>query len=207
MTPPRTASDIPLRHVVRSATIDEDEAAADWTREEFQDAVRPLVPRLYRLCLALSDEPAQAEDLLQASLIRGYQRRAKFSGTGTLLGWLCQIVRNEHVDHRRKEARRRGLFDTARDCADLVVQAVTRSTTEPEEWICDTDAASFLLDCLREVPEVYRVVLVLCDVEEMSHAEAAEVLGVPTGTIKSRQMRGRRLLRKAYQKQDGKGAT
>ncbi len=209
MTSPRSASDLPLAPSARQIGLVSGELpTADWTREQFHEAVTPLVPRLFRLALALSGDESQAEDLLQAGLIRAYRRRSSFLGSGSLLGWLCQIVRNEHIDHRRKEARRRSLFDAARECADFLVEAVARSTTDPEEWICETDAASHLLACLQEVPEVYRVVLVLCDIEEMSHSEAAEVLGIPTGTVKSRQLRGRRHLKKAYQRQgNGKGGA
>ena len=125
--------------------------ARDWSRNEFEQAVTPLVPR--RLCLVLSDDTAQAEDLLQASLIRAYRHRAGFLGTGTLLGWPCRIARNEHIEHRRKEVRRKTLFEAAKECAELAVQAVSRRTIDPEAWICSSDAAAYLVECLREVSE------------------------------------------------------
>lgn len=173
--------------------------AAEWTREEFSREIQPLMPRLFRLALALSRDETVAEDLLQSSLVRAYVRRSSFAGTGSLFGWLCQIVRHTHADRCRTEARRRGIFEAARESLQLLADAF-EAQRDPEEWVCDNDSAEHLLSCLRKVPEKYKVVLVLCDLEEMTHAEAAEALGLPLGTIKSRQSRGRALLRRAYER-------
>lgn len=206
MTSPRSAADAPAVLEVAGPAPDTKRApAAEWTREEFQEVVAPLIPRLYRLCLALSRNEALAEDLLQTSLVRAYVRRASFAGTGTFFGWLCQIARNAYSDHCRTEARRRTLFDAAKDYVEALTDSILPSETDPEEWICDSDSAAHLLQCLRGVPETYRVVLLLCDIEEMTHAQAAEALSLPIGTVKSRQMRGRRVLRKLYERHVAEG--
>jgi RNA polymerase sigma-70 factor (ECF subfamily) len=203
---PRSVAEAPPATDVSAAEGGTQAGAAEWSREDFSRAIQPLMPRLYRLALALSRDVSVAEDVLQSSLVRAYVRRASFSGTGSLFGWLCQIVRHTHADRCRTEARRRGIFEAARDSLQLLADAF-QPDRDPEEWACDNDSAEHLLACLRQVPEKYRVVLVLCDLEELTHAEAAEALGLPIGTIKSRQSRGRAMLRRAYERHNDEGGN
>lgn len=208
MTSPRTATDLQLVGSIETQERASLPSAATWdSREAFHREVTPLIPRLYRLCLTLSRDDTTAEDLLQTSLVRAYVRREDFAGRGSFFGWLCQIVRNSHNDYCRTEARRRTIFEAAREGLEALTSVFVEGP-DPEESVCEADSANQLLDCLRRIPANYSVVLLLCDVEDMTHQEAATALGVPLGTIKSRQTRGRKMLRKAYERRAGlKGAT
>jgi RNA polymerase sigma-70 factor (ECF subfamily) len=205
MTPPRAAGFALATDTITAPVAEARERTADWSRDQFHYAVVPLMPRLFRLCLALSRNDATAEDLLQASLVRAYLRRSSFAETGSFFGWLCQIIRNVHRDDCRTAARRRALFDEARERFEILTDSVSLSTVDPEEWHCCSDDSALLMECLRDVPETYRVVLLLCDIEQMTQAETAATLGLPIGTVKSRQMRGRRLLRRAYERRSANG--
>lgn len=176
-------------------------AAAEWTRDEFQRQVRPHLPRLHRMCLALCREPSQAEDLLQNALVKAYLGRHGFVGRGSFVGWLFGIVRHEHDELVRTAARRRSLMSRAIETCTLVVEDLFATPPpSPEAWLGVEEEGSILLECLQGVPEPYRIVVWLCDVEELSHEEIAATLGIASGTVKSRHSRGRAHLRAAYER-------
>lgn len=194
----------------------EDESSSGYTtadlpmmlgREAFQDAVTPLVPRLYRLCLALTGVADHAEDLLQSSLTKAYLRRRAFSGRGSLVGWLMAIVRSEHQETVRRVARRRSLLATARaylDGLDDLFHGMRASTPpDPEDWVCTRQQADRLLACLQDLPERYRIIIWFCDVEELGYDEVSRMLDIPIGTVKSRHARGRTRLRRAIERRGG----
>lgn len=170
-----------------------------WSREDFAKAVRPLFPPLLRLCRTLADNQEAAEDLLQNALVKAYQHRASYRAEAPLLGWLCGIVRNEHTDIVRQTARRRGLVRSALErfgtlFDDWFSQAGDLTDT-PEHALAllrDTEAA---LGFLRMLPEPYRTVVWLCDVEDLSYQTVSETLSLPLGTVKSRHARGHAKLR------------
>jgi len=174
-----------------------------WSREDFARAVRPLFPPLLRLCRTLADSPEAAEDLLQNALVKAFQHRASYRAEAPLLGWLYGIVRNEHMDTVRHTARRRG----------LVRNALERFGTLFEDWFGSENGPSLLpnperslemmrdtesvLAGVRALPEPYRTVVWLCDIEELSYQEVSETLSLPLGTVKSRHARGHARLRAA----------
>lgn len=176
-------------------------AAVDLTdRAQFESAVRGLLPTLHRLALSLCRDHAEADDLLQEALVRAHARAEDYEGRGPLVAWLSQIVRREFVVMRRDARRRQGIFDrivsTWHDALDEVVgRPIAR---DPESDALLGEEAGALLAALRTLPEDQRLVVLLCDVEELSHAEAAAALGIAIGTVKSRQRRGRVALEKAY---------
>ncbi len=174
-----------------------------WSREEFQRAVRPLFPPLLRLCRTLADSPEAAEDLLQNALVKAFQHRASYRAEAPLLGWLYGIVRNEHLDSVRHTARRRGLVRDALERFGPLFEdwfgGENRPSPAPNperslELMRDTEA---VLGCVRALPEPYRSVVWLCDIEELSYQEVSAALSLPLGTVKSRHARGHVRLRTA----------
>lgn len=172
-----------------------------WTAEQFEAAVAPHLPRLYRFALALGRNRSDAEDAIQDALVKAYLHLDQFDGRGELFGWLCGIVRNEVFEARRTAARRRGLLDQVLEgCTSVLGSMFTGGTPapDPEERACMTDQAARLLHALRQVPEQFRMVVLLCDVENLSYDEVSQVLEIPIGTVKSRHARGRARLLDAY---------
>lgn len=162
--------------------------------EDFHAAVAPLMPRLYRFCLALCGDRAEADDLLQEGLVRAFAHAGAFEGRGEVFAWLCGILRNQFVEARRSAARRRALLDRFLEgCADALGAVFTGGAAEPspEERTEMSEQAARLLAALRALPEEFRMVVLLCDVEELGYEETARVLDVPLGTVKSRHARGR----------------
>lgn len=183
------------------STLDATLEPAAWTRADFTRLVSPHLPQLFRLALILSRNNTEAEDLLQNSLVKAYVHRASYQGRGNLSAWLYGIVRNEHAETMRSLKRRRSLLEAALDrFGDLLDDLSSDSVTskDPEVEAIVQEESELLLACLRRIPEPYRTVVHLCDVEERSYDEVAELLDVPIGTVKSRHARGRVKLRKIY---------
>lgn len=171
-------------------------------RAEFEAAVRPVLPRVFRFCLALTGRQDQADDLFQNTLVKAYLNAASFEGRSELGVWLCGIAWHEHLEVRRTEARRRGLFEQFVDaCSSALGFGSDREDpTTPETMLSEGQNHDMLLRCLQTLPEEFRAVVVLCDIEEVGYERAAEILGIPKGTVKSRHARGRIRLREAYEK-------
>ena len=205
----RFAARDPSSSVERAPSTDENRPDADQTqvipmsgRVEFEVAVTPLIPRLFRMCVALTGVKDQAEDLLQASLLKAYLRRQSFEGRGSLGAWLAGIIRHEHEEIVRKTARRRSLLDRAMQEVYNVFDKLSGSPApDPESWVCSSEQARMLLACVHELPEPYRTIIWLCDIEELSYEEVAEMVHIPVGTVKSRHARGRQRLRRSLERQ------
>jgi RNA polymerase sigma-70 factor (ECF subfamily) len=173
-----------------------------WSREQFTRDVAPLIPSVYRLCLALSDNTSAAEDLLQSALVRAYVHRESFRGDGALAAWLCCIVRNEHTELVRQTARRRSLLRAALErFGELFEDWASPPEMGPELTLSIAEDSESVLAALRALPESYRSAVWMCDVEEMSYQVASEALGIPVGTVKSRHARGRAKLRASLARQ------
>lgn len=171
------------------------------TRAQFEAAVRPVLPSLYRFCLSLCGDRDRADDLFQNAVLKAYLNAASFEGRSDLVVWLCGIARNEHLELRRTEARRRGLFERfVGACADALGLHADVEQPSPEAAAMLGQESALLLACLQQIPEEFRTAVVLCDIEGLGYDRAAEVLGVPRGTVKSRHARGRARLREVYER-------
>lgn len=171
-------------------------------RAEFERAIAPAVPGIYRFCLALCRDRAEADDLLQETLVRAFLHRASFEGRSQLFSWLCGIARNQFLEARRVRARRATLFDRVVDGCRAVLEPLFSgddpAPDDPERSVLEREDTARLHRALHGLPEEYRLVVLLCDIEEMTHEQAAKTLGVPVGTVKSRQARGRARLATLY---------
>jgi RNA polymerase sigma-70 factor (ECF subfamily) len=157
--------------------------AARGDREAFDRLVRPHWPRLHALTRRGLASPEDAADALQETLLRAWQGLPRFRGDAQLSTWLHRICLNAVHDQRERTAARR----TAP--LDEVPEAPDR-----RDRFADAELSAQLAGALDGLEEEYRVAVVLCDLCGCSYAEAAELLGVPEGTIKSRIFRGRRTL-------------
>jgi RNA polymerase sigma-70 factor (ECF subfamily) len=153
---------------------------------DFEKTLIALMPNLYRFALRLSRRQDLAEDLVQVTLERALSARATLDPDTRLEPWLIRILRNAFIDTTRR-AQTRG---TEVDITDTP-EAVTVDGRQVTEAALMLDATERALDTL---PPDQREVLLLVCYQELTYAEAAEVLDIPVGTVMSRLARARAAL-------------
>lgn len=159
----------------------------------FAEHVLPEVDVLYRVACALTSQPADAEDLVQETLLRAFRFIDRFDGQHPR-AWLLTILRNaEHNRHRRKHPQ---LLNDPDEAAQRVEADPGGVGSSPEELVVDVGFDAVVERAFRALPDKYRRIVALVDVEGLSYAGAAEVLNVPVGTVMSRLHRARNRIRR-----------
>ena len=153
----------------------------------FRQQLLAAMPRLRRYARSLVFDAAQADDLAQTALERALTHWHQFDQRRDMGVWLLSIAHNAHLDQRRREARQAPLDEHQLE-AELDEFANRRPVADPALRID-------LLAALRRLNADQREALLLIGVEQLSYAEAAEVLQIPVGTVMSRVCRGRIALR------------
>ncbi|MBA3619983.1 MAG: sigma-70 family RNA polymerase sigma factor [Acidothermales bacterium] len=159
--------------------------------EAFDRYVVPEVDFLYRVALALAAQPADAEDLVQDTLIRAYRAVERFDGAYPR-AWLATILRNTHLNRVRK---RLPVLLRDDETAQAVFDQGSRDTPTTEDIVVDSQFDAVVVEALAALPEKYRAVVQLVDVQGLTYREAADALGIPRGTVMSRLHRARARVR------------
>jgi RNA polymerase sigma-70 factor (ECF subfamily) len=158
--------------------------------DRFSRYVLPEVEVLLRVACTLTSRPADAEDLVQDTLLRAYQAIARFDG-GHPRAWLLTILRNTHINRNRR--RRPELLDDQVAALDRL--ADVGGAEGPEGLVVGSAFDAVVTNALNALPDRYREIVTLVDIDGLSYAEAAEALGVPEGTVMSRLHRARARMR------------
>jgi RNA polymerase sigma-70 factor (ECF subfamily) len=181
-----------------SSSDREMEAAA---RREFEQTALPLLDNLYGAAMRLTRDPAEAEDLVQDSMVRAYRFWATFKQGTNIKAWLFTILRNTFINgyHRRGRARSFQSEVNAQMRSVGPSAAVAYSTSQPpgpEEVVTSQITTSRIREALDSLPPDYRMAVILADLEGLSYKEIAEAMDSPIGTVMSRIYRGRKILHK-----------
>jgi RNA polymerase sigma-70 factor (ECF subfamily) len=145
--------------------------------------------RVYSLCLRMTQNPAEAEDLAQEAFIQLFRKIASFRGDSAFTTWLHRLTVNQCLMHFRKRSVK---LEKTTEEGETPVQIV-RGTENPNSMpVMDRIA---LDDALKQLPPGYRTVFVLHDIEGHEHEEIAKILGVAVGTSKSQLHKARMKLR------------
>ncbi|HEX3928332.1 MAG TPA: sigma-70 family RNA polymerase sigma factor [Gemmatimonadales bacterium] len=155
----------------------------------FEHEALPHLDTLYRVALRLTGEPAAAEDLVQETMLRALKAWSSFRPGSNARAWLVTILRNQFINGWR--ARKRA--PTAVDM-EALPEPVDLSNPDPEGRFFRELVDDEVLRAVDALPEEFREVLVLSDMEELPYAEIASALDIPVGTVKSRLFRARRIL-------------
>jgi RNA polymerase sigma-70 factor, ECF subfamily len=170
-------------------------ATSEGSSASFAQEAIGYLDTLYRAALSLTRDPAQAEDLVQDTYVRALRYQHSYQAGTNMKAWLFAIMRNLFWDRfkggRPEDVSLDGdgevsLYDTLRD-----------PTAVPEADVLDDIAAGEVVEAVETLPELHREVVLLVDVEGFSYKDAADVLGVPIGTVMSRLHRARRQLQKS----------
>jgi len=158
----------------------------------FDDLALPLMPALYNYARWLSKDAAEAEDLVQETYVKGLRGFGSFTRGTNFRAWMYRILRNTFLTSKS------GLRAQQTSIDDESFEEIAGASPEPL-LIARIDHGA-VRRAIDELPVIFREVLLLCDVEEMSYREIAETLSVPVGTVTSRLMRARRKVREALQR-------
>jgi RNA polymerase sigma-70 factor (ECF subfamily) len=155
-------------------------------RAAFEAEVLPHANRLFRLAMWFVRNRADAEDVVQDTMMQALRSFHRFQPGTNCRAWLTTIL--QRIVSNRRRARGRSIVVSDPD--DRIAHSVAFVPPIPQQ-LTDED----VLGSLRQLPTAYQEVIVLCDVEELSYKEAAEALAIPIGTVMSRLHRGRAQLR------------
>ena len=155
------------------------------TIEEFESVAMPHMNDLYRTARRVIGNVTEAEDIVQETFLQAWKSFHRFETGTNCRAWLFKILFHVVSHHRRKWFR----LGQATEQQEEMMAKVAAEEPVPQH-LCDED----VLAAFAKLPEHYRAVIMLADVQEFSYKEVAEIAGIPIGTVMSRLNRGRRLL-------------
>jgi RNA polymerase sigma-70 factor (ECF subfamily) len=184
----RTSGDDPALEALIARARDGDLTAFNSLVARFQDPV-------YSLALRMLSSPEAAEDATQEAFIRAWRRIDTFRG-GRFQSWLFTIVANLSRDELRRRGRRpQTSLDAARDDPDRASLDPADDGPSPEAVAEQGDLRAVLEAALAQLPDEWREIVLLSDVQDLAYDEISRVTGLPLGTVKSRLSRARGRLR------------
>ena len=172
----------------------------------FGSGVEQNIDALYSVALRLTRRNADAEDLVAETVAKAWGAIGNLGDQDRFRPWLFRILHNTFVSEYRKKAIRpvEASFDKGDNSEDELASLLTEQSDDFLVWWSNPERAYFndllgdqLLAAIDELPDAFRTVVVLVNVEGFTYDETAEVLGIPPGTVRSRMKRGRTLLQKA----------
>jgi RNA polymerase sigma-70 factor (ECF subfamily) len=189
-----------------------DEQLLDLARRGEQTGYRHIMQRynrrLYRTARSILGDHAEAEDAVQETYVRAFQHLASFRGDSGLGTWLTRITINEALGRKRKQKATVELSHLERAETQgeaRVIPFPGISETNPEAEVGNREMRRLIERAVDALPEVFRVVFVLREIEQMSVEETARQLDLKPETVKTRLYRARRLLRADLEQQFGSG--
>ena len=176
-------------------------------RINFEDEVGPYMARLYPAALRLTRNHCDAEDLIQETFAKAYASYHQFTPGTNLKAWLYRILTTTFYTSCRKRGREPAqvLSAEVREVAETA-RLLSQSPRSAESEALDRLTDSTVMTALRDLPDGFKSVVYLADVEGYKYVEIARMMGIPIGTVMSRIHRGRRMLRTRLHPHGG-GAT
>ncbi|CAN5704486.1 sigma-70 family RNA polymerase sigma factor SigH [soil metagenome] len=167
----------------------------------FAEQAMPLMSSLYSGALRMTRNPSDADDLVQETYLRAYRGFKGFQEGTNLKAWMYRILTNTYINAYRAKQRRpeESELDEVEDLylykrlGGLEAASLGRSA---EDELMDTFSEAEVKAAVEELPENFRMAVLLADVEGFSYKEIAEILDIPIGTVMSRLHRGRKALQK-----------
>jgi len=159
----------------------------------FEELAMPLFDSLYNFARWIARDSDDAEDLVQETYLKALRSFASFQPGTNFRAWIFQILRNTFLSSRTKfERRMTEALDSDEGEPELAVDTET-----PETILINRSDSQLLQRAIDDLPVYYRETLLLCEVEEMSYQEIAQILSIPIGTVMSRLARARKAVRES----------
>jgi RNA polymerase sigma-70 factor (ECF subfamily) len=164
----------------------------------FARDVTPLLAPLYRQALRMTRQHADAEDLLQDTMLKAYANFHTFQQGTNLSAWLYRILTNNYINAYRKRQRQPAQFPAEAITDHQLATHAQHTLTglrSAEDEVLEALPDEMIKSAMQELPEQFRVAVYYADVEGLASRQIAEIMGTPVGTVISRLHRGRRQLR------------
>lgn len=171
------------------------------TRTRLEQQALEHIDALYRTALRMTRNPSDAEDLVQEAYLRAFRSLHQFTEGTNLRAWLFRILTNTYINEYRRRQRRPSsaslddleefyLYD------HLIDSRVQPPDERPEDIVLEGLTFDNVIQSIESLPEEFRQVVLLADVEGFSYREIAEIVDIPVGTVMSRLFRARRRLQR-----------
>jgi len=182
-------------------------------RATFADQAMEFAPQLYSAALRMTRNQADAEDLVQETYLRAYRSFHTFQEGTNLRAWLFRILTNAYINSYRAKQRRPIESDLG-EIEDLYLyrrlgsMEAAAASQSAEEQFLDLFTDDEVKQALEDLPENFRLPVLLADVQGFSYKEIAEMMEIPIGTVMSRLHRGRKAMQRAlYDFAEARGLT
>ena len=165
-------------------------------QKDFDEEIIPHMDALYNFALRLTTDPNDAEDLVQDTIVKAYRFFSSYEKGTNAKAWMFRILKNSFINNYRKTSKKPSQVDYDKVSSYYEsVRAERTETSDLESLMFREMMDDDLSNALQRLPEDFRTVVLLCDVEGYTYEEIANMLDVPIGTIRSRLHRGRNLLK------------
>ena len=165
-------------------------------QREFEREAIPHMSLLYNYALRMTNNSADADDLVQETYLKAFRFWDKYEKGTNIRAWLFRIMKNSYINRYRKETKEpetvdydeiKGFYATVRD--------ETADANDLQQSVFNTLLDDDVANAIASLPDDFRTVVILCDIEGLTYEEIAEFVDCPLGTVRSRLHRGRKLLR------------
>jgi RNA polymerase sigma-70 factor (ECF subfamily) len=165
-------------------------------QEDFEEEIIPHLDAMYNFALRLTSDPSDAEDLVQDTIVKAFRFFSSYEKGTNAKAWLFRILKNSYSNNYRKKSKQPNQVDYDEvSTFHETIRSELPHTSDLEDKMFRDLVDDDISQALEELPEDFRTVVLLCDVEGFTYEEIANMLDVPIGTIRSRLHRGRNLLK------------
>jgi len=161
----------------------------------FEKEMMPHMAALYNFALRMTGDPDDAKDLVQETYMKAYRFFDKYEQGTNAKAWLFRIMKNSYINRYRKESKEPDKidYDDVKEFYASVKDAAV-DTNDLQEKIFGNLFEDEVAKALQDLPEDFRTVVILCDIEGYTYEEIADFVEIPIGTVRSRLHRGRKML-------------
>ncbi len=175
-------------------------------KNDFEKQALPLLGELYASALRLTKQKENAEDLVSEVYTKAWKSIEQFEPGTNLRAWLYKILTNSYINHYRKHQRQPSMVELDKPLEgsegemtslyDHLIETRTPVSENPERALANRFLDKDIKQAIDALPEEFREVVVLADVQSFSYQDIADMLEIPIGTVRSRLWRARNLLQK-----------
>ncbi|MGH8949905.1 MAG: sigma-70 family RNA polymerase sigma factor [Acidimicrobiia bacterium] len=168
----------------------------------FERDAMQFTRQLYSAAMRMTRNPSDAEDLVQETFLKAYRAYHTFEEGTNLKAWLYRILTNTYINKYRKDSRRPSEVDLG-SVEDLYLyrnigsEESAEAARTTEDLVLEGLVESDIKEAVEDLPENFRLPVLLADLEGFSYKEIAEILDIPIGTVMSRLHRGRKAMQKS----------